>query len=150
MTSRTLNALATLLTVIAAGPAWAVGERLLVGGAEASAVAQLKETLCVSMECVGDIRSMGVDVTVEAKVAKGLLQIDVASASGKHYATVKAELTDGRLGAMDLVSATSQILRAIEYPEARAAAAPAPAKARPSKWAKGKKAKAAKFRLAAR
>lgn len=132
-----------LILALLASPAWATGERVLVTGQGGE---QLRETLCVSMDCVTvqESRSRGLDVTVEAKAAKGSLRIEVSGANGKHYATVKAPLTDGRLGSTDLVSATSQIIRAIENPEARTA----PEK--PKAKLAAKKHKAPRFRLAAR
>jgi hypothetical protein len=138
-----MKAFALTLALLAA-PAWATGERLLVSGPAAE---QLKETLCVSMECVSlqESRERGLDVTVEAKAAKGGLLIEVSGANGKHYATVKAPLSEGRLGSTDLVSATSAIIRAIENPEARSA----PEKPK-AKVAVAKKHKAPRFRLAAR
>lgn len=137
-----MKAFALTLALLAA-PAWATGERLLVSGPAAE---QLKETLCVSMDCLSlqESRERGLDATVEAKAAKDTLLIEVSGANGKHYATVKAPLTEGRLGSTDLVSATSAIIRAIENPEARTVEKPK------AKVAVAKKHKSPRFRLAAR
>ena len=66
-----------LMTVLVAAPAWAVGERVsLPKGLPFSE--QLKETLCISMEC-----GAGTDATVTAKVIKGnKAEIKVLSPSG--------------------------------------------------------------------
>ncbi|MBL8951271.1 MAG: hypothetical protein JNK82_10870 [Myxococcaceae bacterium] len=122
-----------LMSLMVAAPAWAVGERVaLPKGLTFSE--QLKETLCISMEC-----GSGVDATVTAKVIKGnKAEIKVLSPAGVVKATVTAPLDEeGRLSSMDLVAATSGIIQGIEG-TAKAAEAPAPAPA--AKVAKGSKA----------
>jgi len=78
-------------------PAWAVGERILLAKGDAFAD-QLKETLCISMEC-----GTGVDAKVSAKVIKGnKVEIKVFSPTGALKATVTAPLNaQGKISAMD-------------------------------------------------
>ncbi len=101
-------------------PAWAVGERIIVSGA---ADAQLKETLCISMECVSS-KSGGYSALVESKTLKsGGVEIRVVGADGKVRTTQRVPMSDqGRLSSTDLVSATSEIVTAIEDPNHRAKA----------------------------
>lgn len=94
-------------------PAWAVGERISLPKGQPFSE-QLRETLCISMECGG-----GTDVSLTAKVIKGnKAEIKVFSPSGALKATVTAPLgDDGRFSSMDLVAATSGLIQGIEAPE---------------------------------
>lgn len=128
----------TVLVMMAllAAPAWAVGERISVPKG-APYAEQLRETLCISMEC-----GAATDASVTAKVIKGnKVELKVFSAAGVLKTTVTAPLTDdNRISSMDLVAATSGLIAGIEgQVVAKAEAAPA-AVERP---AKGKKALAA-------
>jgi len=128
-----------LMTFLLAAPAWAVGERISVPKGHAFSE-QLRETLCISMEC-----GAGTDASVTAKVIKGnKAEIKVFSAAGALKATVTAPLgDDGRLSSMDLVAATSGIIQGIEGAEpGKAAASKAPAASSKSKKALAAKAKA--------
>jgi hypothetical protein len=131
-----------VLMAVTAAPAWAVGERIIIPSAAQPFGDQLKDTLCVSMDCVQD-KSAGLDATVTGKVLKGKkgdqVELNVISSTGAVKATVKAPLADnGRISSMDLVTATSAIIAAIEGPEpkAKAAAADKPAPTKTAKVAK--------------
>lgn len=140
---------AIVLLAMAATPAWAVGERIILPKG-APFAEQIKDTLCISMECVADGKS-GLDATITGKVIKGKkgqqqVELQVLSATGAVKATVKAPANEtGRLSSMDLVAATSAVITAIEAPEPKTKAA-APA----SKVAKTEKKKAKQLRLAAK
>lgn len=102
-----------VLMAVAAAPAWAVGERVALPKSGPEFTEQLRESLCISMEC-----GVGVDATLTAKVVKGKAEIKVMSSTGALKATITAPLNDaGRMSSMDLVSATSGIISAIESPE---------------------------------
>jgi hypothetical protein len=106
---------ALFLAVLIAAPAWAVGERIVLpsGGAFAE---QLKETLCISMECVG--KGGAVDATITGKLKGDKVIIEVIAPSGVVKAKITAPANDaGRMGSTDLVSATSAVIAAIEGPE---------------------------------
>jgi hypothetical protein len=127
---------ALLLLALSAFPAWAVGERIaLPQGAPFGD--QLKETLCISMEC-----GSAVDANITGKVVKGKAEIKVFSPTGALKATVAAPLNaEGRMSSMDLVAATSAIIAAIEAPEPSKAAAKELAKKDAKKYAAKSKAK---------
>ncbi|MFT3840172.1 MAG: hypothetical protein QM723_24500 [Myxococcaceae bacterium] len=126
-------------------PAWAVGERITVSGPNDT---QLKEVLCNSMECVSSAqaRSNGYSAAVEAKTGKdGRIDIKVVGADGKVRTTQHVPLTDsGRLSETDLVSATTEIMAAIEDPDHKAKAEASKDSDEPKPAAKGKHAKAKK------
>ncbi len=140
------SALVLMVTLLAA-PAWAVGERISVPKG-LSFSDQLRETLCISMEC-----GSATDASVTAKVIKGnKAEIKVFSPSGALKATVTAPLgDDGRLSSMDLVAATSGIIQGIEGSEsskaskASATASAAPAKSKKALASKAKSKRALKF-----
>ncbi|MBK7863628.1 MAG: hypothetical protein IPJ65_34480 [Archangiaceae bacterium] len=112
----------------AAAPAWAVGERVSIPKG-APYADQLRETLCISMEC-----GTGTDASVTARVLKGKVdkvELKVFSPSGALKTTVTAPLDDsGRMSSMDLVAATSGLIAGIEgaEPSSKVAAAKAPSK----------------------
>jgi len=117
----TLSIVAVLAGLMAM-PAYAVGERIIVTGASE---AQLKETLCISMECVsqGQAKASGYSAMIESKATKTGVEIRVLGADGKVRTSQKVPMGDsGRLSSTDLVSATSEIMTAIEDPNHRAKA----------------------------
>jgi hypothetical protein len=150
---RRTSTLVLLIGSLLAVPAWAVGERITVSGTNES---QLKEVLCNSMECVStaQARASGYSAAIEAKTGKGgLIDIRVLGADGKVRTTQHVPLTDsGLLSETDLVSATTEIMAAIEDPDHKGKAESkdkdeAPVKAK-SKHAKAKKtAKPIRFAL---
>src|SRR5262249_7965337 len=135
----------------AATPAWAVGERILLPAPGTPFAEQIKETLCISMECVTDPKSV-LDATVTGKLIKVKngqhVELQVISPTGALKATVKAPASEtGRISSMDLVAATSAVIIAIEAPEPKAKAAAPEKKA----LAKAEKKKSSKqLRLAAK
>jgi hypothetical protein len=146
-----MNRSALILLAVVASPAWAVGERIIIPSGVHPYGEQLKETLCVSMECV-ESRNGGLDATVSGKLLKNKkgdqVELQVLAPSGALKATVKAPVNDaGRMSSTDLVAATSAIIGAIEAPEA---AAKAPSAAAPTKTAKVAKKKSQALRLAAK
>ncbi len=151
---RRTSPLVLLIGSLLAVPAWAVGERITVSGPNE---AQLKEVLCNSMECVSaaQARASGFSASIESKTGKaGVIDIRVLGADGKVRTTQHVPLTDsGRLSETDLVSATTEIMTAIEDPDHKAKAEASKDEA-PAKPAKGKHAKAKKtpkaIRLASR
>jgi len=132
-------------------PAWAVGERITVSG---SNEAQLKEVLCNSMECVStaQARANGYSAAVEAKTVKEVVEIRVLGADGRVRTTQRVPMNDmGRLSETDLVSATTEIMSAIEDPDHKAKAEADKADAKPAKSKKvAKKHPAKGIRLASR
>ena len=110
-----------VLMAMVSAPAWAVGERISIPKGQPF-TEQLRETLCISMEC-----GAGADASITAKVIKGnKAEIKVFSSSGALKATVTAPLgEDGRISSMDLVAATSGIIQGIESQEPSRSAAKA-------------------------
>lgn len=137
---------ALVLLALVAAPAWAVGERVSLPKGSAYAE-QLKETLCISMEC-----GAGVDASITAKVIKGnKVELKVFTASGNLKATVTAPLNaEGRISSMDLVAATSGLIAGIEAsdPGKQAPAVKEPAKAKKGLASKSKK--KSSFKMAAK
>lgn len=120
----------TVAALAASLPAWAVGEHISVTG---PAKEQLKETLCISMEC-----KAGADFTVSSRVVGSQMELKVSGPSGTRFTTLLPLNGDGRLSNSDAMTATSQLVQAIESPapqKAEKAALEKPAK-KPSKWAK--------------
>lgn len=106
MLSRTLLAASAILTL--AAPAWATGERVLV----TAAAEPFRETICVSMSCVS---SGGRDAVVSARAVKGGVEVTVKSGSGQVKLVHVAPLTeDGDLSSIDVVRASSLVIKAIE------------------------------------
>jgi hypothetical protein len=110
---------------LVAAPAWAVGEKIILPSEAQPFASQIKDTLCVSMDCVAD-KSGGLDATVTGKLIKAKkgqteVELQVVSSTGAVKATVKAPVNDqGRISSMDLVTATSAMIAAIEGPEPKA------------------------------
>lgn len=97
-----------LATVIASSAAFATGERISITGA----AAPLKETLCISMNCVaGGAR----DFIVTGKSVKGGIELTVTSISGQPRLTYVARLNEwNQISSTDLVHATSLVVQSIE------------------------------------
>ena len=128
-----------VLMVMVSAPAWAVGERISLPKGHPF-TEQLRETLCISMEC-----GAGTDASITARVIKGnKAEIKVFTPSGNLKATVTAPLQDdGRISSMDLVAATSGIIQGIEGQDpGKAASAAAVKKDKASKARKSFAAKA--------
>jgi hypothetical protein len=112
---RHLKTSLALIAVLAALPAFATGERIFVTG-QGPAVDQLKETLCLSMECVAS--RDGVEAVVTAKAAGDNIELRVTGSDGSVRFTQRiAALDDGRFGSTDLVSSSSKVFKAIEQPQ---------------------------------
>ena len=88
--------------------AFATGERISI----TFAAAPLKETLCISMNCVnGGAR----DFVVTGKAVKGGVELTVTSASGQARLTTFAPLNEwNQISSTDLVHATSLVVQSIE------------------------------------
>lgn len=134
----------TFTALLAALPAWAVGEHITVTG---PAKDQLKETLCISMECKG-----GGDYVVSSRVVGAQMELKVSGPSGPRFTTLLPLGEDGQLSNSDAMTATSQLITAIENPNAVKQAAEKAEKlektekpAVAEKWSKAKKAKWAKM-----
>ncbi len=135
----------SFVTLVASIPAWAVGEPISITG---PARDQLSQTLCISMEC----GQRGGDYVVTSKVVAGKMELRVVGPSGLRLSLMMPLTDDGRLTNSDAMTATSQLVHAIETP---AAAKEAIVEKRPaakkSKLAKSTKQKGPKpMRLAAR
>jgi hypothetical protein len=124
---------ALLLMTMVSAPAWAVGERVVLPDASLPFAEQLKDGVCLSMECVEGSR--GFDAKITGKLIKGKkgeqVEVRVLSAAGKVKATLTAPAHEGRMSSTDLVSLTSAVVHAIEAPERVASAAPAKAAKKP-------------------
>lgn len=97
-----------LATVIASSAAFATGERISITGA----AAPLKETLCISMNCV---TSGARDFVVSGKTVKGGIEVTVMSLGGQTRLTYVAKLNEwNQISSTDLVHATSLVVQAIE------------------------------------
>ena len=97
-----------ILALLASLPAWAVGEHISVTG---PAREQLSETLCISMECNG-----GTDYTVASKVVGAQMELKVLGPDGGVRLTLKMPAIGNRMASSDAMSATSQLVHAIETP----------------------------------
>ncbi len=132
-------------TLVASLPAWAVGEHIAVTG---PAREQLSETLCISMEC-----SAGGDYTVSSKLVGNKMELKVVGPSGPRFSVTLPVDENGRLLNSDAMTATSQLVQAIENPQVAKEAAPTvakPAVAKKAKLAKATSKKAKPVRVAAR
>lgn len=120
-----------LASLLASTAALATGERITITGA----AAPLKDTLCISMNCVaGGAR----EFTVAGRPVKGGVELTVTSLNGQTRLTHVARLNElNQISSIDLVHATSLVVQAIE----RGPVAPPPV-ARVAKAAKKPKAKA--------
>lgn len=134
----------TFLALVASVPAWAVGEHISVSG---PAKDQLSETLCISMEC-----SARGDYTITSKVVGSKMELKVVGPSGPRFSLALPLADDGRMSNSDAMTATSQLVQAIENPVAvKEVVEKSPAKKKVSKYAKAAKKKTAKpMRVAAR
>ena len=103
-----MNRALPLLALVASLPAWAVGEHIAVTG---PAREQLSETLCISMEC-----GKSGDYTVSSKVVGGKMELKVLGPSGPRFSLSLPLTGDGRLANSDAMTATSQLVQAIESP----------------------------------
>lgn len=109
------------LVAVLALPAFATGETIVVTGA---AAAQLKDTLCISMNCV---TSGAKDFTVTGRQDGQTLELTVTSSSGQRRLTHSVALNAfNRLSSTDLVTATSLVQRSIEIGAIAPPAAPRP------------------------
>ncbi|HEY1088869.1 MAG TPA: hypothetical protein VGE37_14290 [Archangium sp.] len=116
------------VTVFASTAAFATGERVSVTGAASA----LKETLCISMTCVG---SGPKEFVVSGRAVKGGVELTVTSANGQTRLTHLAKVNESnQIGSTDLVAATTLVIRSIE----KGPIAPA-APAKVAKAAKAKK-----------
>lgn len=114
--------LAVLAAVTLAAPAWATGERVVVS----AAAEPFRETICVSMTCV---TSGARDAVVTARTVKEGVEVTVKSASGQVKLVHVTPVTeDGELSSIDVVTASTQVVKAIE--SARPLTRPAPKTAR--------------------
>lgn len=107
-----------LLALIVAAPAWATGERVLISPANNP----LKDSLCISMECVkgGAVH----DASVTARPVPGGLELTVSSGNGEVKLVHKVATNDsGAVSSTDLLHATTVVVKAIE--SRRPAAPPA-------------------------
>jgi hypothetical protein len=143
---RSLKTSLVLVAGLIALPAFATGERIHIAST-GDASEQLKETLCLSMECQAS--KEGVEVIVTAKAAGNGIDLKVMGADGSVRLSQRIAATDdGRFGSTDLVSATSKIFKAIEQPqlarEEAVAQKAAAAREQEQKVADAAKAKAAK------
>jgi hypothetical protein len=112
---RHLKTCLAVVATLAALPAFATGERIFIAS-QGVAADQLKETLCLSMECAAS--KDGVEVTVTAKAAHDAIELKVVGADGAVRLTQRVPaLDDGRFSSTDLVSSTSKIFKAIESPQ---------------------------------
>ena len=105
----------SLFWVLASAPAWAVGEHIAVTG---PAREQLRETLCISMEC-GPGAS---DYTVTSKLVGEQMELKVLGPNGTVRFTLMTPTSGaGKLSASDAMNASTRLVHAIENPnEAKA------------------------------
>jgi len=113
-----------IVALLASLNAWAVGEHIAVTG---PAKDQMSETLCISMEC-----GKGHDYTVASKLVGEQMELKVLSPDGSVRFTLKTPVNaNGRIGASDAMTATAQLVHAIENPAPeKAAAVEKPARAK--------------------
>lgn len=103
-----------LLTLLAGTSALATGERITLSS-QGEAADQLRQTLCISMECVADRDTA--EAMVSVKASSGSIEVKVVGADGQLRLTHRSPAQDGRFSATDLVSATSKVFQAIESPQ---------------------------------
>lgn len=97
-----------IATLLASTAAFATGERITISGA----AAPLKETLCISMNCVSGGAK---DFSVTGRTVKGGVELTVTSVSGQARLTHLAKLNEyNQISSTDLVHATSLVVQAIE------------------------------------
>jgi hypothetical protein len=103
-------------------PAWAVGERITVTGPLRD---QLSETLCVPMEC----GTADGAISIVSRAAADGVVVKVLGADGTVRWSQKLTVNDeGRVPSMELITASTAMVKAIEAPQARAEAAAEAAK----------------------
>ncbi|MFZ5472135.1 MAG: hypothetical protein ACOZIN_22110 [Myxococcota bacterium] len=144
-----------LLTCLAASPAAASGERIVVLSASqrgAEYAAQLATSLCVSMECVSEARVLSGGRADYAKVSReqvvavvssrmvrerGVWGVEVAlrnKSGGLVLSTTVPAASDGKLSVTEVVAASAKVISAIEFPPAKLQAEAK--KSSTKKWAK--------------
>src|SRR4051794_39829729 len=96
-----------VLLAMSSAQAWAVGERIVLPVSSAPFADQLHETLCIPRECVGKGGPIDATLTAKLKGKNGVLE--VIAPNGEVKARVTAPATEGRIGSMDLVAATSAL-----------------------------------------
>jgi hypothetical protein len=97
-----------LASLFASTAAFATGERISIS----AVAAPLKDTLCISMNCVnGGAR----DFVISAKAVKGGLEFTVTSVTGQLRLTHFAPFNEwNQISSTDLVHATSLVVQSIE------------------------------------
>jgi hypothetical protein len=99
---------AAVAVVTLAAPAWATGERVIV----TAAAEPFRETICVSMTCVS---SGAREAVVSARAVKEGVEVTVKSASGQvKLVHVTPRTEDGSLSSIDVVTASTLVVKAIE------------------------------------
>ena len=97
-----------LASFFVSSAAFATGERISITGA----AVPLKETLCISMNCVSGGAK---DFVVTGKAARGGVEFTVTSVSGQLRLTTFAPLNEwNQISSTDLVHATSLVVQSIE------------------------------------
>jgi hypothetical protein len=104
-----------ILAAMVALPAWATGETVELIPAQH----EMSEMLCISMNCVtGRQAKRGVQARVKATKSHGKVEFTVTNARGQLLLTHVATLNhDGELSSTSLVTATTQVMHAIEHPK---------------------------------
>ncbi|MDP1829555.1 MAG: hypothetical protein Q8L48_40180 [Archangium sp.] len=98
-----------IASLFASTAAFATGERISITGA----AAPLKETLCISMNCVSGGGAK--DFSITGRAVKGGVEFTVTSVSGQPRLTHVARLNEyNQISSTDLVHATSLVVQAIE------------------------------------
>jgi hypothetical protein len=128
--------LLAISAVMISASAWATGERIAVP--QGTAVGeQLQQTLCISMEC-----GPGVDGSVTVQKQGRTVKIQLVAPSGAVKTVLTGALNDqDRLSSIELVSVTSQLVRAIESPTTVTTETKTKPKAEKTKKSYAKKAK---------
>lgn len=151
-----------LSSCLLASPAWAVDDRIVIVPAKGEFVAQLQETLCISEQCLPETAAMagervdfakvqreGLDAVVSGRVEKDkeghFVQLTVRNRSG----SVKLEHrlacdANGRVSVVDVVAATSKVLKTVEHASFQQVEKERPAAHRSAVATRGKKLKPAK------
>lgn len=100
--------LSLLATVLLSTAALATGERISVTGAAAA----LKDTLCISMTCVAGGPK---EFIVTGRPVSGGVEVTVTTTSGQKRLTHVAKVNEAnQISSVDLVRASSLVLRSIE------------------------------------
>ena len=117
------SSLLVVALVTLAAPAWATGERVIV----TAAAEPFRATICVSMTCV---TSGAREAIVSARSVKEGVEVTVKSASGQVklvHVTPRSE--DGDLSSIDVVTASTLVVKAIETAKPLTKVAPKTARA---------------------